>query len=96
MFNTLIAASNSNKDDRKLLKKGIDKGEMFLFKGELILKGVLSTYIDLITINKDGLPVYTYKGTQYEIYDLSVKEPTKAHIIVDDKTFYLTGPQFKK
>ena len=103
MFNTLIAAVNSNKDDRKLLKKGIDKVEMEAFKKELkYFYKVLDDYIDLMMINDDGIPVYNYKGTQYEIYDLSVKEPNKAYIIIkgktpeDDKTFYLTGPQFKK
>ena len=97
MWNSVVAYCNENKDDRKLLKKGIDKVEMEAFKKELkYFYKVLDDYIDLMKINDDGIPVYNYKGTQYEIYDLSVKEPTKAHIIVDDKTFYLTGPQFKK
>lgn len=102
MWNSIIALINSNKDDRKFSKKFFDKSEMFVFKKELGIKGVLSTYIDLITINTDGLPVYTYKGNQFVIHDISVTDPNKAYIIIkgetpeDDKKFYLTGPQFKK
>jgi len=104
MFNLVVAKFNKNKDERGIIQsKIIDKGEMFLFKKELRFKGVLSKYIDLITINKDGLPVYDFDiNTQYDIYDIDVTDVNKAHIIIkgetpeEDKTFYLTGPLFKK
>jgi hypothetical protein len=102
MWNSLVAFLNQNKDDRKLLRKAIDAFQLFTFKGRLRYDGVLDKYVNLITINSDGFPVYTYKGTQYDIYNISTLAPNKACIIIkgetpeEDKTFYLTGPQFKK
>jgi len=103
MWNSLVAFKNHNKDDRGFIKRKIDNFGMWTFKKELKYKyDVLDVYINLITINKDGFPVYDYKGTQYEIYNVDLTDVNKAHIIIkgetpeDDKTFYLTGPQFKK
>jgi hypothetical protein len=101
MWNSLVAYVYENKDDRGFIKRKIDSVQLWAFKGRLKYNGVLDEYINLITINSDGFPIYTYKGTQYDIYDISAIEPNKAYIIIkgktteDDKTFYLTGPQFK-